>query len=107
LEQTVPIKSLLTAANCSGIIRREERNGREVPPKMRSALEETIRLCSSAGAVSGTPEEVIFAPRYAPSLEAIKAAIRTDQYYVARNLTWTEWERLMGFPDGWTVVGDD
>lgn len=107
LIRTVPIKSLLTAANCKGIIRREEKNDREVPPRMREALEETIRLCSSAGEVSGTPEEVIFAPRYVPSLESIKVAIQTGQYSVARNLTWTEWERLMGFPDDWTVVEDD
>lgn len=26
---------------------------------------------------------------------------------VARNLTWTEWEMLMGFPEGWTVVEGD
>ena len=107
LERTVPIRSLLTAANCAGIIRREERNGREVPPVMRKALDETIRLCSSAGAVSDTPEEVIFAPRYVPSQESIREAIQTGPYYVARNLTWTEWERLMGFPDDWTVVEAD
>ena len=107
LETTVPIRSLLTAANCKGIMRREEKNGREVPSKMRAALEETIRLCSNVGEASGTPEEVVFAPRYVPSLEGIKEAIRTDRYYVARNLTWVEWERLMGFPDDWTVVGDD
>ncbi|HEY9849626.1 MAG TPA: hypothetical protein V6D28_09230 [Leptolyngbyaceae cyanobacterium] len=26
---------------------------------------------------------------------------------MARNLTWAEWERLMGFPPGWTVVEGD
>ena len=103
----MPIKSLLTAANCRGIIRREEKNGRKVPPRMKAALEETIRLCSSVGEASVTPEEVVFAPRYAPSLDGIREAIRTDRYCVARNLTWTEWERLMGFPDGWTVVEAD
>ena len=104
LEPTVPISSLLTAANCAGIIRREEKNGREVPPKMRQALQETMRLCSNAGEVSGTPEDRVFAPRYAPSQESIKEVIQTGPFYVARNLTWIEWERLMGFPDGWTVV---
>ena len=107
LLRMVPIKSLLTAANCRGIIRREENNGRKVPPKMREALEETIRLCSNVGEASGTPEETVFAPRYVPSLDAIKEAIQTDRYCVARNLTWTEWERLMGFPDDWTVVEAD
>ena len=27
-------------------------------------------------------------------------ATLTDQYYVARNLTWDECEKLMGFPEG-------
>ena len=107
LEPTVPIKSLLTAAACKGIIRREERNGRKVPPRLREALEDTIRLWCNVGEALGTPKEVVFAPRYVPSLEGIKEVIRTDQYSVARNLTWTEWERLMGFPEGWTVVEGD
>jgi site-specific DNA-cytosine methylase len=34
----------------------------------------------------------------------IKAATQIDQFYVARNLTWNECERLMGFPEGWTVA---
>lgn len=107
LERTVPIRSLLTGANCRGIIRRENRNGRAVPPKMEAALEDTMRLYSNAGAASGTPEEVTFAPRYVPSQESIKAAIRTGPYFVARHLTWREWEKLMGFPADWTVVEDD
>lgn len=36
-----------------------------------------------------------------------EVVIQIDQYSVARNLTWTEWERLMGFPPGWTVVEGD
>ena len=107
LEATVPIKSLLTAAACRGIIRREENNGREVFPELREALEDTIRLWSNAGEASGIPEEAVFAPRFVPSLESIREAIQTGQYSVARNLTWTEWERLMGFPEGWTVVEAD
>ncbi len=36
-----------------------------------------------------------------------EVVIQIDQYSVARNLTWTEWEKLMGFPPGWTVVEGD
>ena len=107
LEPTVPIKSLLTAANCAGIIRREEANGRVVPPMLLAALRDTIRLWSNVGEASGTPKERVFAPRYVPKLENIKEAIRTDRYFVARNLTWDECEKLMGFPVGWTVVEAD
>ena len=107
LEPTVPIESLLTAAACSGIIRREEKNGRPVPQPLRAALEDTIRLLCNAGEASGLPRERIFAPRFVPKLESIKEAIQTGQYFVARNLTWNECEKLMGFPAGWTVVEGD
>ena len=107
LEPTVPIKSLLTAANCAGIIRREEANGREVPPPLMAALQDTIRLWCSVGEALGTPKERVFAPRYVPKLESIREGIQTGQFSVARNLTWDECEKLMGFPVGWTVVEAD
>ena len=61
----------------------------------------------SLAAVLGTPRRKACAPRYAPNLESIKATTLTDQYYVARNLTWDECEKLMGFPEGWTVSEGD
>ncbi len=107
IDQTVVTTSLLTAANCQGILRREKRAGRRLDPHFLRALEETLRLWSNVAAASGTPPRKAFAPRYVPKLEDIKAGMGTDQYYVARNLTWTECEPLMGFPQGWTVVEGD
>jgi hypothetical protein len=107
IDQTVPINSLLTAANCMGILRREAKAGRQLDPLFQQALEENIRLWSNVAEASGIPQQQAFAPRYVPKLEAIKAVIQTDQYCVARNLTWNECERLMGFPPGWTVVEGD
>ncbi|MGB3557278.1 MAG: hypothetical protein WBA24_01940, partial [Geitlerinemataceae cyanobacterium] len=107
LDPNVPITSLLTAANCLGILRRENRARRKLDPMFVKALSQTIRLWYNVAAASGTPWQKASAPRYVPKLEDIKAVIQTDQYSVARNLTWTEWERLMGFPPGWTVVEGD
>lgn len=107
IDQNVLITSLLTAANCQGILRREERAGRKLDPHFKKALTETLRLWCNVAEVSGTPLQVAFAPRYVPKLESIREVIRTDQYYVARNLTWTECEKLMGFPPGWTVAEGD
>lgn len=104
LSRHVPIGSLLTAANCLGILRRENRAERKLDPVFVKSLSETLRLWYSVAVASGTPWQKASAPRYVPKLEAIKEAIQTDQYCVARNLTWTEWEKLMGFPPGWTVV---
>lgn len=106
INQTVHIGSLLSAANCRGILRREERAGRPMDDSFQQAITETLRLWCNVAEASGTPEQVAFAPRYVPKLESIKEAIRTDQYCVARNLTWDECETLMGFPAGWTVVED-
>jgi len=109
IDQDVPITSLLTAANCRGILRREERAGRleKLDPQFHEALKETLRLWFNVAEASGTPKQVACAPRYVPKPGNIKAAIQTDRYSVARNLTWTECERLMGFPEGWTVVEGD
>jgi hypothetical protein len=90
-----------------GILRRENRAGRKLDRPFVNALSETLRLWYNVAAASGTPWQKASAPRYAPKLETIKAAIQTGQYSVARNLTWSEWEKLMGFPPGWTVVEGD
>ncbi len=107
LDQKVPITSLLTAANCLGILRRENRASRKLDPMFVKALSETLRLWYNVAVASGTPWQKASAPRFVPKQDDIKEAIQTDQYCVARNLTWTEWERLMGFPPGWTVVEGD
>ena len=107
IDRRFPISSILTAANCLGIIRREKRSGRTLDPVFTESLSQTLRFWYSVGEALGTPKQRIIAPRYAPKLESIKAATVTGQYYVARNLTWTECEKLMGFPAGWTVDEGD
>ncbi len=109
ISRKVPISSILTAANCLGVIRRERRAGRggKLDPIFRKSLFQTLRFWFNVAEASGIPRHEAIAPRYAPKLESIKEAIQTDQYYVARNLTWTECEKLMGFPEGWTVAEGD
>ena len=107
IDQKPPMNSFLTAANCSGILRREERAGRMLDPIFEKSLLETLRFWYSVGEALGTPKQKILAPRYVPKLASIKEVIQTDQFYVARNLTWDECETLMGFPEGWTVVEGD
>ncbi|HKW15913.1 MAG TPA: hypothetical protein VJO35_00245 [Terriglobales bacterium] len=101
------MSSVLTAANCLGMIRREKKNGRKLDPVFAASLSQTLRFWSNVAEVLGTPRQRAIAPRYAPKLADIKAAIPTGQYYVARNLTWNECEKLMGFPEGWTVSEGD
>ena len=76
-------------------------------PVFRKSLFQTLRFWFSVAEASGIPKQKAIAPRYVPKLADIKEATQTDQFYVARNLTWNECESLMGFPEGWTVdVGD-
>lgn len=107
IDRRFPISSILTAANCLGMIRREKRHGRKLDPIFVESLSQTLRFWFSVAAALGIPKQQAIAPRYAPKLESIKEATLTDQYYVARNLTWTECEKLMGFPPGWTVDAGD
>ena len=106
ISPTLHTSSILTAANCLGIIRRERRNGRggKMDPIFRKSLFQTLRFWFSVAEASGLPRRAAIAPRYVPRLAAIKAATQIDQFYVARNLTWDECEKLMGFPEGWTVA---
>jgi hypothetical protein len=107
IDRRFPISSILTAANCLGIIRREKRNGRTLDPVFRKSLSQTLRFWFNVAEALGIPRRRAIAPRYVPRLADIKEATLTDQYYVARNLTWNECEKLMGFPEGWTVDADD
>ncbi len=107
IDRRFPISSILTAANCLGMIRREKRAGRKLDPIFAESLSQTLRFWFSVAAALGIPRQQAIAPRYAPKLESIKEATLTDQYYVARNLTWNECEKLMGFPEGWTVDEGD
>jgi len=107
IDANPPISSFLTAAAATGILRREERGGRTLDPIFQKGLEETLRFWFSVGEALDIPKQRILAPRFALKLEDIKEVIATDQYSVARNLTWDECEKLMGFPEGWTVVEGD
>lgn len=107
IDPFVPITSLLTAANCQGVLRREKRAGRELDKNFKKSLEENLRLWCNVAEASDIPLQKVFAPRYVPKQEAIKEVIPTGQYFVARNLTWRECEKLMGFPPDWTVVEGD
>jgi hypothetical protein len=107
IDRRFPISSILTAANCLGIIRREKRAGRKLDPVFKESLSQTLRFWFSVAAGLGTPKRRAIAPRYAPKLESIKEVTLTGPYYVARNLTWDECETLMGFPEGWTVSEGD
>ena len=44
LEANAPEKYYLSARACAGILRRAERRGKELPPMLREALEEAIRM---------------------------------------------------------------
>lgn len=107
IDPNPPISSFLTAAATSGILRREERGGRTLDPIFQKGLENTLHFWFSVGEALDIPKQKILAPRFALKLEAIKEVIATDQFSVARNLTWDECEKLMGFPEGWTVVEGD
>jgi hypothetical protein len=104
IDPTPPYSSLLTAANATGILRREARAGRRLDPIFEQTLLETVRFWSSVAEALAIPKQRAFAPRFVPRLADIKAAIATDRLSVARNLTWDECEKLMGFPEGWTAV---
>jgi hypothetical protein len=107
IDPNPPINSFLTAAAATGILRREERGKRALDPVFEKGLQQTLHFWFSAGEALGIPRQKILAPRFALKLADIKEAIATVPFSVARNLTWDECEKLMGFPQGWTAVEGD
>lgn len=107
ISRRFPMSSILTAANCLGILRREERAGRSLDPVFAESLSQTLRFWYSVAEALGIPRQRAIAPRFVPKLASIKEVTVTDQFFVARNLTWNECETLMGFPEGWTVAEGD
>lgn len=107
IDRKPPISSFLTAANATGILRRERKGGRTLDPIFEKGLHDTIRFWCNVGEALGIQRHEILAPRFALKRADIKAAIATDRFSVARNLTWDECEMLMGFPEGWTAVEGD
>ena len=76
-------------------------------PAFQAALEGSLHFWYSVAEALDIPRQRVLAPRFALKLEGIKEVIATGQFSVARNLTWEECEKLMGFPAGWTVVEGD
>ena len=107
IDRKPPLNSFLSPANITGILRREKRAGRTLDPAFETGLNQSLSFWFSVAEALGIPKQKILAPRYVLKLEDIKAATATGQFSVARNLTWDECEKLMGFPEGWTVVEAD
>jgi|GEM_PF-4007238 len=98
LQDSVPPRFFLSARAAAGILRRATKRGRELPPALMSALTSlastTPPLPSASGSQAHRPE---------PSADATTSHPTTSSPSV-RRLTPIETERLMGWPDGHTIV---
>ena len=89
LEPSAPPRFYLSARAAAGILRRASKRGRELPSGLASALRRLARS-SPLSAITAGPSE-----------------LRTstgDTSNSVRRLTPVECERLMGWPDGHTIV---
>lgn len=90
LEPSAPQRFYLSARAVTGILRRASKRGRELPAELHSAL-------TSLSARSMAPSDTTGSPiPSSPSTWATSASVR--------RLTPVECERLMGWPDGWTIA---
>ena len=85
LEPTAPQRFYLSARAATGILRRATRRGTELP-----------RPCSSIGALPAQPVHGLRDRRPRVHAGHFRSSVR--------RLTPVECERLMGWPDGWTIV---
>ena len=90
LQPSAPDRYSLSARAASGIIRRSAKRGRKLPGELHTAL---TQLAHSQQESTASPMEC-------------KSSCKdtSSQAWTVRRLTPTECERLMGYPDGHTVV---
>lgn len=88
LTPTAPERFSLSARAAEGIIRRSGKRGRKLPEELDAALTSLARRSPASGA-----------NRPVDQLET-----NTTTSSTVRRLTPLECERLMGWPDGWTLV---
>lgn len=125
LEETPHPKYNLTAKACQGILRRAERRGKDLPKLLKQVLlmqsasggavtaEEKARMGTGGNQVPLTYQmngfgdyrvgEVASSCKQRDFKDSTDLAITN---MVVRRLTPMECERLQGFPDGWTDIGD-
>ena len=83
LNPTAPARFSLSARAASGILRRANRRGKVLPAALQTALESLAQSPDDSAKESIAP------------LTNLSSSVR--------RLTPTECERLMGWPDGWTI----
>jgi site-specific DNA-cytosine methylase len=106
LNPTAPARFSLSAKAASGILRRANRRGKVLPAALQTALEslaqspDDLAKESIAPLTSHSSSLTQSAPAL-PSEEKEETVAMTSSS--VRRLTPTECERLMGWPDGWTI----
>ena len=116
LNPTAPQRFSLSAKAASGILRRAGRRGKVLPAALQTALES---LAQSAAALPSEESEETAAMTSSSALspqEPTDSQMESKSSYKdtsessermagqsVRRLTPTECERLMGWPDGWTI----
>jgi len=88
LTRTAPPRFSLSARAAEGIIRRSERRGRKLPEELDVALKSLASPLAASGQSKPADQQ--------------EMSITTSSWTV-RRLTPLECERLMGWPDGWTI----
>jgi hypothetical protein len=93
LERNAPRRFSLSAKAAAGILRRADRRGKTLPESLRMALEQ---LEQSSRELIAEPEP--------PKTNFSSGTVTENPPSSIRRLTPVETERLMGWPDGWTIV---
>jgi DNA (cytosine-5)-methyltransferase 1 len=106
LESDRAAEVLLECEGCSGILRRAGRRGKVLPPALQTALEslaQSEQVLQSAASAETEETHSLPAPSHDDSAKESTAPLMSPSSSV-RRLTPTECERLMGWPDGWTIT---
>jgi site-specific DNA-cytosine methylase len=110
LNPTAPQRFSLSAKAASGILRRAGRRGKVLPAALQTALESLAQSLQDSPTEQEQPKTNSMLDTGSESLAQSQedlakgsTAPSTNRSSSVRRLTPTECERLMGWPDGWTI----
>ena len=129
LQVGVPEKYYLSRKACEGILRRASRRGKQLPELLKMALEHlnTVdrhgvayadscdnyinhvakpKIYDARGNGDGITSPTMTGDHNSRITDYPSVVIEKIIHWIVRRLTPTECERLQGYPDGWTDLGD-
>ena len=104
LEPAVPLKYFLNPSEIQSLIYRAESRGTSLPEKLMRAYQKQLSFLSSMQESIENPLPDLREKDIETTEQHILSIPEEERMLYVRRMTPLEYERLQGFPDGWTAI---